>query len=178
MSTRPLHAPDQPLGTPLRDGERRGIHFERRLRHAPELVWRAITEREHLAAWLPVDMIGERRAGAALDMPFWPAVVERFGIPDPMTHGEITVWDPITTFEWNWDGDVIRFELAPGDDGGTVLTLVTWFGPAPVEPWDAAAGWHTCLDLLAQLLDTGAAPGPAGADPDPQLEPYRLAFEA
>ncbi len=173
---RPLHAPTAPLGQILRDAQRTGVRYERRLRHAPTLVWSAITEREHLHAWLPVDMIGERSPGTPLEMPFWPAVVERFGIEDPMTRGEVTVWEPMHTFEWNWDGDVIRFELTPGDDGGTVLTLTAWLGPAPVESWQAAAGWHVCLDLLTELLDSGDAPGPAAGDPDALEAIYRSAF--
>ena len=69
------------LGEILRDADRYGLRYERRLRHPPERVWRALTESDALRHWMPADMVGERRAGADLVFPFWPAHVERFGIP-------------------------------------------------------------------------------------------------
>lgn len=169
--------PEAPLGRVLRDGDRTGLRYERTLRHAPDLVWRAITESDHLAAWLPVDIVGERRAGAAVQLPFWPAMIERFGIDDPDQYlaGEIRIWEPITTFEWDWGGDVIRFDLEPVDDG-TRLVLTAWLGPAPVEAWQAAAGWHMCLGFLSTHLDTGVVAGAASGDPEPFETMYREAF--
>lgn len=172
------HATEPPrLGHLLRDHDRRGLRFERHLRHAPQVVWTAITDSEHLRAWLPTDIVGERRSGAPVRLPFWPEVVERFEIPEPDTYvdGEIVVYDPPITFAWNWGGDLIRFELASVDDG-TLLTLTTWLGPAPVEPWQAAAGWHACLDHLGALLDHSDTSGVASGDPT-SLEPtYQAAF--
>ena len=64
---------DQPLGvTAVDDDGRWVVRFERHLRHDRQKVWRAITESEHLAQWLPTDIVGERRTGAAIELPFWP----------------------------------------------------------------------------------------------------------
>jgi len=54
------------LGTLSREGDRWKLTFVRPLPHTPEKVWRAVTEPEHLAAWYPQEIVGERRAGAAL----------------------------------------------------------------------------------------------------------------
>lgn len=144
---------DQPLGEIERTDSGWILRFERRLAHPPAKVWRALTESEHLRHWLPVDMTGERRAGATIVLTFWPEVVDRHDIATPALPGEIRVWDPPRVFEWTWDTDVLRFELAPAD-GGCVLTLTTWAGPEPHAVL-VGAGYHACLACLGALLDTG-----------------------
>ncbi len=57
---------DAELGTLTRQGDRWMLSFTRRLAHPREKVWRAVTEPEHLAAWYPQEIVGERRAGAPL----------------------------------------------------------------------------------------------------------------
>lgn len=144
---------DQPLGTVLPDG---ALRYERHLAHPPDKVWRALTESEHLRHWFPADIVGERRAGAPLELPFWPAQVERYGIEDPVLTGEIRAWDPPRLFEWTWEDDLLRWELAPDGDG-TLLVFTTWLrdtGAASVT--SSGAGYHVCLDRLAELLDTGS----------------------
>ncbi len=154
------------------EGDRPGLRFVRRLRHRPERVWRALTESEHLRSWMPCDVVGERAAGARLQLPFWPEVAARYEIEGPVLEGEIRVWDPPRVFEWIWDADVLRFELEPDGDG-TVLTLTTWIAnPADPPMHLVAAGYHTCLDHLGRLLDTGSAPSVAEADPTPLEAAY------
>ena len=65
--------------------------------------------------------------------------------------------------------------LEPVDDG-TRLVLTAWLGPAPVEAWQAAAGWHMCLGFLSTHLDTGVVAGAASGDPEPFETMYREAF--
>jgi uncharacterized protein YndB with AHSA1/START domain len=146
---------DHPMGTVLNDDGRWGVRYERTLRHPPEKVWRALTESEHLRHWMPTDIVGERRAGAPIELPFWPAQVERYTIEEPVLHGEIRVWDPPAVFEWTWDTDVLRWELTPTDEG-TLLTFTTRLGDGKADTaWGAAAGYHICLDQLIDLLDDG-----------------------
>ena len=141
------------MGSLLPDG---GLQYVRRLAHAPEKVWRALTEGEHLVHWFPADIVGERRPGARLELPFWPAQVERYGITDPVTHGELLTWDPPRVFELTWVTDRLRWELEP-DDEGTVLTFTTWLGDtSPESVANAGAGYHVCLAQLRELLDTGS----------------------
>jgi uncharacterized protein YndB with AHSA1/START domain len=150
---------DQPLAQYLRDGERPALRFERQLAHPPEKVWRALTESEHLQHWLPTDIVGDRRAGATIELPFWPAHVEKYAIPVASMPGRITVWDPPSVFEWEWATDLVRFELTPDGDG-TTLVLTTWLSDEGGDPGNTAAGYHVCLDNLVELLDTGAVSTP------------------
>ena len=165
---------DQSLGEILRDGDRRGLRYVRRLSHDATKVWRALTESDHLRSWMPCDIVGPRAAGAAISMPFWPEVAAKYDTGDEVPTGTIGVWDPPRVFEWSWDEDIVRFELDSDSTGATVLTLTTWIGTTDGPPLsDAAAGYHVCLDHLVQLLDTGAAPSVATSDPSPLEARYR-----
>jgi uncharacterized protein YndB with AHSA1/START domain len=150
------------LGTVRRRDGAWELHFERHLAHPPEKVWRAITESEHLAHWLPCDIVGERRAGADLSLPFWPAMVDKYKIEEPVLSGRIEVWDPPHVFEWRWDADRLRFEVDPDGDG-TRLRFTTWIPGDEALAVDSSAGYHVCFDRLAHLVDTGT---PAHIDDD------------
>jgi hypothetical protein len=52
--------------------------------------------------------------------------------------------------QYEWAGDLLRWELAP-TDGGTRLTLRH---TVQSEVWvpRVAAGWHLCLDVADRLL--------------------------
>ena len=149
MSTR-----EQPMGTVLRDGQRWGLRYERLLRHPPEKVWAGLTKSEHLRHWMPCDIVGDRKEGADIELPFWPAQIERYAIEEPVLYGKILVWDPYRVFEWTWDADMLRWELEAVADG-TLLILTTWLGKDVDIAKDVAAGYHVCLDQLIELLDTG-----------------------
>lgn len=151
-------AADVDLGELIRDGARVGLRFVRGYPHPIERVWRALTESDQLRFWMPCDIVGERRAGAVITLPFWPEAVEKYDIDEPVLTGEITVWEPPTRFEWTWGGDLLRWELTEVDDG-TELSFTTW----PADPdlagiVSTAGGFHLCLSLLSLLLDGGSAP--------------------
>jgi uncharacterized protein YndB with AHSA1/START domain len=148
------------LGTVRRRDGAWELHFERHLAHPREKVWRAVTESEHLAHWLPCDIVGERRAGGDITLPFWPPMVERYDIEEPVLTGRIEVWDPPHVFEWLWDSDRLRFELDPAGHG-TRLRFTTWIAGDEALAIDSSAGYHVCFDRLAHLVDTG---GPEGID--------------
>jgi uncharacterized protein YndB with AHSA1/START domain len=137
-----------------RDGERAVVRFERHLPHPPTKVWRALTEPEHLAAWFPTTIDGERAPGAEL--------VFRFTDLDlPPMDGEMLAFEPTSLLELRWGPDALRFELAPDGDG-TVLTFTArmeQFGKAARD----AAGWHTSLDRLACELSGAKAPSGSGS---------------
>jgi len=119
---------DTDLGTLTRQGDRWMLTFTRRLAHPREKVWRAVTEPEHLAAWYPQEIVGERRAGAPL----------RFvGSAGDSFDGQMLVFDPP--------------ELR-ADGAGTLLTLTDTFDELGKAARDGA-GWHECLDRLAAELD-------------------------
>ena len=132
------------LGELDRSGDALRLRFVRRVPHSPEKVFRALTEPQHLSAWFPTDIVGERRAGAALKFEF------REG-EGPTIEGTLLAYDPPRVVEYQWgDDETLRFELAPDGDG-TVLTFVNTFADLGKAARDAA-GWHTCLDLLGHEL--------------------------
>ncbi|HEU5483335.1 MAG TPA: SRPBCC domain-containing protein [Microlunatus sp.] len=151
-------AAEADLGELIRDGDRVGLRFVRIYPHPPERVWRALTESDQLRSWLPCDIVGERRAGAPITLPFWPGHVEKYAIDEPTLSGEISVWEPPHRFDWTWGGDALRWDLR-AVDGGTELIFTTWPEDPDLEGVvSTAGGYHLCLALLATLLDDGTAP--------------------
>jgi uncharacterized protein YndB with AHSA1/START domain len=125
------------------DDGRWQLRFTRTLPHAPEKVWRAITQPEHLAHWFPTTIEGERAAGARLTFSF------RNG-EAPSFEGEMLAYEPPSLLEFRWGGDVVRLELQPAEQG-TVLTLLDTLDERGKGARDAA-GWHVCLDSLSTHL--------------------------
>jgi uncharacterized protein YndB with AHSA1/START domain len=159
------------LCTLTRHGDRWRLTFTRRLAHPREKVWRAVTEPEHLAAWYPQQIVGERKAGAPLRF------VSPVGPEGPGSDGgdggdgygsdgfdgfdgQMLVFDPPSVMEFTWGPDLLRIELAVDatDAARTVLTLTDTFDDLGKAARDAV-GWHECLDLLAGELDGAARPG-------------------
>jgi uncharacterized protein YndB with AHSA1/START domain len=122
----------------LADG-RWQLRFTRHLRHAPEKVWRAITEPEHLAFWFPTTIEGDRAAGASLRFTFPQGQAEPFS-------GEMLTFEEGTALEFTWGGDVLRLELREVPEG-TELTLLDTLDERGKAARDGT-GWHTCLDAL------------------------------
>lgn len=175
------------LGAVERDGDKLRLRYERNLTHPPATVWRALTESAGLRHWFPADIVGDRAAGAEIQLPFWPEgaqesmeMLDEAGVdtidmdPHEVLPGLIRAFDPPRLFELAWgnpDGevDILRFELEP-NDGGTRLVFTTWPGePGPLGHAGTGAGWHCCLNALEDLLDTGAA-GPTDRHAIQQLQ--------
>ncbi len=135
-----------------RQGDRATVRFTRRLPHPIDAVWRAVTEPEHLTAWFPTTIDGERRPGAPLTFAF-------DGMALPPMHGTMIAFDPPHLMELMWGEDLLRIELR-ADGAATVLTLADTFAEVGKAARDSA-GWHVCLDNL----DAGLAGGPP-ADQD------------
>jgi uncharacterized protein YndB with AHSA1/START domain len=131
--------------TLLTDGARPAVRLERQLADPPEIVWRAVTERDQLRAWFPCDVIvegGEWVPGAAITFPFPPEVI------DMTLTGEVLAVDQPHLLVFTWGEETLRFELSR-NEGGTRFTLTDEL-PARHAARNAA-GWDTCLDRLAGL---------------------------
>src|SRR4029078_9122011 len=89
------HVSHRPLTTPRHDGVimsdlavlqesdgRTQLVFTRKLAHAQDKVWRAVSDPEQHRAWFPAEMRGDREKGATLEF------VEK---GEPMFSGEILV---------------------------------------------------------------------------------------
>jgi uncharacterized protein YndB with AHSA1/START domain len=133
----------QDLGRLERRDGRAVLTYTRRLPQPPPVVWRALTEPDHLDAWFPTTIDGDRAPGAAL----------RFAFRDmeaPPMEGEMLVFEPPSVMEFRWGPDALRFEVQSERDGSVlVLTAVLEeLGKAARD----GAGWHACLDRLVEEL--------------------------
>lgn len=126
----------------LKDGSYQ-LRYERHYPHPPEKVWRALVEPAELKHWFPAAIEGERKPGAKLRFVF-----DRDA--GPATEGVMRVFDPPSVLEFTWTNEVLRFELSAERDG-CKLAFTTTFTERVTAPRDAA-GWHNCLDSLADRL--------------------------
>jgi uncharacterized protein YndB with AHSA1/START domain len=127
----------------LRDG-RSVLVFERRLRHSPDRVWRAVTDPDQLRHWFPSEMRLDLTLGGRIRFVFLEDQA-------PPGDGVITDLDPPRLFAYTWDEDHLRWELFP-DGTGTRLVLAHTFADRAGAA-SFASGWETCVDALELLLD-------------------------
>lgn len=131
------------------------LRFERRLAHAPEKVWRAVSDPAEMAHWFPATVEAEPRPGSRM----------RFTFPDdgelaPDWDGEVLEVDAPRVYMFRWARDVLRFELIPDGDG-CLLVFTQTVGGGDIGLLGAgrtAAGWDACLDQLAGRLDDREVP--------------------
>ncbi len=135
-------------GTLERIGDRARLTYTRSLNHAPEKVWRALTESDDLAAWFPDGAPrGKFAEGEALE----------FGEEGGTSFtGTVLTIDPPRVLEYLWGDDTLRFELR-ADGNGTVLTFTDTFDDYGKAARDGA-GWHACVENLVHALDGTAPP--------------------
>ena len=148
----------------LTDRARPAVRLERRLADPPDVVWRALTEREQLRSWFPCDVIvsgGRWEVGAAITFPFPPEAI------DLTLTGEVLEVDEPHVLAFTWGEDTLRFELSAEGDG-TRLVLVDELPPDSAAR--NAAGWEQCLDRLQ-----GLEPEPDSWQP--RFERYAAQFE-
>lgn len=122
----------------------------RELRHAPEKVWRALTDPAQLREWAPFEVDGSlATVGATVNLT-WAAT-------GTVIETKVTRAEPPRVLEYQ----DLRWELAPST-GGTHLTL--WHSiDRRYIAW-GAAGWHICLDVLDRQLAGQPIPRMAGPD--------------
>jgi uncharacterized protein YndB with AHSA1/START domain len=150
--------------TLITDGSRPAVRLERRLPDPPDVVWRAVTERDQLRTWFPCDVVvegGRWQTGVAITFRFPPEVI------DMTLSGRVLEVDEGRLLVFTWGEETLRFELSP-DGAGTRFVLIDEL-PASQAARNAA-GWDECLDRLA---------GVSGEDPGWQsrFDRYRGAFE-
>src|SRR5262245_49951458 len=145
MSEREQYTPGPARGAQVRkDGEKWTLILEREMRHAPEKVWRALTDPAQLHEWAPFDADGNLgTVGTTVKL-------TTVGAPTPrVTETKVTRADAPRLLEYNWGGFDMRWELETFGDG-TRLTL--WINIDRRFISMGAAGWHICFDVLDHLL--------------------------
>lgn len=105
------------------DGDTWGLVLVRELRHAPDVVWLALTETDQLREWAPFDV--------------------------DMSDSSVVRAESPRLLVYKWRDSELRWELEPLGDG-TRLTLWTAIDRRYIAM--GAAGWHVCIDVLDHLL--------------------------
>lgn len=140
MKNREGYEPGPAIGARVRkQGEKWTLILAKELRHAPEKVWQALTEPEHLREWAPFDAEGNLGTPGATVKLRW------MGRPDVPVETTVRRADAPRLLEY----DDLRWELEPTATG-TRLTLWHSIDRRYIS-W-GAAGWHICFDVLQHLL--------------------------
>ena len=98
------------------------LRFERRLRHAPEKVWKALTDPAELTAWFPQDLEGTFAPGAKLRFVFRgePPVMVMVGGTQAFCGNDdctLLLWDRSLSLDDNLlNAGVVKF---PPEEGNT-----------------------------------------------------------
>src|SRR5688572_12900516 len=106
------------LGTLHAVGDRMMLRFERRMTHPVDRVWRMITEPQGLARWFPARTEYDSfEVGARITFTFEPQDIERArdaGVEEVplVSTGAIRLIEPPRVFEFDWAGELVRFELS------------------------------------------------------------------
>ena len=124
------------------------------LRHAPQIVWNALTDPAQLREWAPFDATG------SLDKPGTTVTFQWAGTP---TSFETTVRraDAPHALEYASPDMDLRWQLEPTPTG-TRLTLWTNIDRNYISM--GAAGWHIAFETLERKLDGTPIPRIAGND--------------
>jgi uncharacterized protein YndB with AHSA1/START domain len=132
------------------------LRFERRLRHAPERVWKALTTGDGLACWLAEADI-EAVPGGRMELNFRQPDHEFMpDVPEKRRQSnEVLVVEPFTRFEHTFGSNsesVVSWRLTPDGDG-THLTLIH----RVPEAWEGArsnvlSGWHHHMEGLDDAI--------------------------
>ena len=133
------------------------VRLERVLRAPIDTVWAFLTEGDLLATWLARGKIPSQ-------------VGDRFTLTmvsnDDQIAATIQAYEPPLLLAYTWfsaqyetpreEQSAVRFELAPHDDGTTLV--LTHSGVLPEFRGRTGAGWHTLLDALVVRVSGGPTP--------------------
>jgi uncharacterized protein YndB with AHSA1/START domain len=132
----------------------RTVVTERVFPHAPEKVWRALTESPLLAQWLMKNdfeaEVGRRFQFRSDPVPNWNGVIDC----------EVLVVEPLKQLSYSWGalglGSVVLWTLSPAGDGTLVRMEHSGFGPDQDAAYKGATyGWQRFLGALEKMLDGG-----------------------
>ena len=142
MSNREKYVPGPAVGAKVqKEGEAWTLILVRELRHAPAMVWQALTDPAQLSEWAPFD--ADRNLAAV-----GPVKLSTVGTPQ-VSESTVQRAEAPKLLEYSWGGNALRWELEPRGSG-TRLTL--WHNiDRRFISW-GAAGWHVCFDVLERLL--------------------------
>ena len=125
----------------------RSLVMEREFTHAPEKVWRALTEGPLLEEWLMKNdfapVVGHRFTFRADPSPQWNGVIE----------GEVLEVIPPERLVYRWYSWVVTWTLEPTANGVRVRMEQAGFGPDQDAAYKGATyGWNKFLGQLDAVL--------------------------
>ena len=130
------------------------VALEFDLRHAPQKVWRALTDPTLLAQWLlPIAELSLEPGAAftftAPPQPGWDGIV----------NGRLLEIDAPRTLRWAWIAGgidtVVTFTLTPNGSGTRLSVVQSGFAPDQKRNLNGARyGWNMMGGKLADLLGT------------------------
>lgn len=133
--------------------ETRSVVVEREIPHAPEKIWRALTQPHLIADWL-------------MKNDFMPVVGHRFNLRGDwggVLDCEVLAVEPHTTLSYTWNfthedaafdlKSVVTFTLIPAGSGTLLRMEQVGFRPDQKQAYGGAkAGWQGFLANLEQVL--------------------------
>ena len=139
---------------------RPALRFERRLAHRMDTVWYALSAPVTYSHWFP-QTVDFEAMNVGTDVVFsFP------GDDAPADTGRIVDVHAPHLLAFTWFGDILTFEVEEVDEGAASLLRFTHLIGDPETAARTMAGWHLCLDRLADHLDglPAAAPGPEATE--------------
>ena len=130
----------------------RTLLIERVLPHAPEKVWRALTENTLLAQWLMKNdfepVTGRKFQFKADPVPGWNGIID----------AEVLVVEPLKQLSYTWSSMgsdfVVLWTLSPTEAGTQLRLEQSGFGPDQNAAYQGANyGWQRFLGNLERVLN-------------------------
>ena len=143
-------ATSQNAGSNAAEGTRTLV-IERVFPHAPEKLWRALTESPLIAQWLMKNdfepVVGRKFQLRAEPVPQWDGVIDC----------EVLVVEPLKRLSYSWGtmgiGLVVLFTLTAAEGGTHLRMEQSGFGPDQEANYKGAKyGWQRFLDGMERVL--------------------------
>ncbi len=119
------------------------VRNERQIQHSVKDVWAMLTDNDELEKWFRELRAGELREGGFMKFDMSEGKFEEL---------EIIEFSLLSVLEFDWFGDVVRFELHP-EQNGCLLIFKEQYKTITDQTIKDLAGWHVCLDVIVSLLD-------------------------
>ena len=129
----------------------RTVVLERTFAHAPEKLWRALTESPLVTQWLLKNdfepVVGHKFQFRADPVPNWNGVIDC----------EVLVVDPLKQLSYSWGafglGTVVLFTLTPAESGTHLRMEQSGFGANQDAAYKGATyGWQKFLGNLETVI--------------------------
>lgn len=130
----------------------RSVVVERVFPHAPEKLWRALTESDVMAQWLMKNdfapEVGRKFQLRAEPMPQWNGIVDC----------EVLVVEPLKQLSYTWGSmgveTVVRFTLTPAEGGTHLRMEQSGFREGQDANYNGAKyGWQNFFNGLERVLE-------------------------